>query len=95
MTVLPGVRNMQDLTTALNYVTASPGEKDYSVMGEFTPQDAEGICVYCNHCQPCPKGIDVGLMTISSLINIMTLLLPEMKWRPGIIENFQFMQTHV
>lgn len=62
MTVLPGVRNMQDLKTALNYVTASPEEKDYSVIGEFTPQDAEGICVYCNHCQPCPKGIDVGLI---------------------------------
>lgn len=62
MTVLPGVRNMQDLKTALKYVTAPPEEKDYSVIGEFTPQDAEGICVYCNHCQPCPKGIDVGLI---------------------------------
>ncbi|MCX7774434.1 MAG: 4Fe-4S dicluster domain-containing protein, partial [Clostridia bacterium] len=19
-----------------------------------------GLCVYCNHCLPCPKGIDVG-----------------------------------
>ena len=21
-----------------------------------------GICVYCNHCQPCPAGLDVGLI---------------------------------
>lgn len=62
MTVLPGIRNMQDLDTALKYVTATPEEKDYSIIGEFTPQDAEGICVYCNHCQPCPKGLDVGLI---------------------------------
>lgn len=62
LTVLPGVRNMQDLETALKYITAAPEEKDYSVIGEFTPQDAEGICVYCNHCQPCPKGLDVGLI---------------------------------
>lgn len=62
MTVLPGVRNMQDLETALKYVTTAPEEKDYSILGEFTPQDAEGICVYCNHCQPCPKGLDVGLI---------------------------------
>ena len=62
MNVLPGVRNMQELEVALRYVTAAPEEKDYSIIGEFTPQDAEGICVYCNHCQPCPQGLDVGLI---------------------------------
>ena len=62
LTVLPGVRNMDDLKTVLKYVTSSPEERDYSVIGEFTPQDADGICVYCNHCQPCPAGLDVGLI---------------------------------
>lgn len=62
LTVLPGVRNMADLQTALGYLTATPEERDYSIIGEFTPQDADGICVYCNHCQPCPKGLDVGLI---------------------------------
>lgn len=62
MTVLPGVRNMADLHTALKYVTATTEEKDYSVISEFTPHDAYGICVYCNHCQPCPMGLNVGLI---------------------------------
>ena len=62
MTVLPGVRNKADLEVVLGYVHASPEEKDYSVIGEFTPQDATGVCVYCNHCQPCPKGLNVGLI---------------------------------
>ena len=62
MTVLPGVRNMEDLQTVLKYVTATSEEKDYSVIGEFAPQDAAGICVYCNHCQPCPMGLNVGLI---------------------------------
>ena len=62
MTVLPGVRNMDDLQTVLKFVTATPEEKDYSVIGEFAPQDATGICVYCNHCQPCPMGLNVGLI---------------------------------
>lgn len=62
VTVLPGVRNLKDLQTVLNYATASAEEKDYSIIGEFTPQDAYGICVYCNHCQPCPMGLDVGLI---------------------------------
>ena len=62
MTVLPGVRSMADLNTVLKYVAASPEERDYSLIGEFTPQSASGICVYCNHCQPCPMGLDVGLI---------------------------------
>ena len=62
LTVLPGVRNMEDLQVALDYINATPEELDYSIIGEFTPQDAQGICVYCNHCQPCPAGLNVGLI---------------------------------
>ncbi len=62
LTVLPGVRSLEDLQVALRYVESTPGERDYSVIGEFTPQSAEGICVYCNHCQPCPHGLNVGLI---------------------------------
>lgn len=62
LTVLPGVRDMADLQTVLQYVSASKEQRDYSVIGEFTPQDADGVCVYCNHCQPCPIGLDVGLI---------------------------------
>lgn len=62
LTVLPGVRNMEDLKTLLGYFDASPEERDYSIMGEFTPQSAYGVCVYCNHCQPCPAGLNVGLI---------------------------------
>lgn len=62
MAVLPGVRNLQDLTELLQYNQAAPEEKDYSVIGQFTPQNAFGNCVYCNHCQPCPAGLNVGLI---------------------------------
>ena len=62
LTVLPGVRNCEDLKDILGFITASPEERDYSVLGTFAPQEAEGVCVYCNHCQPCPAGLDVGLI---------------------------------
>ncbi len=62
LTVLPGVRNRDDLRRILGFLTASPEERDYAVLGTFTPKDAAGICVYCNHCQPCPAGLDVGLI---------------------------------
>lgn len=62
LTVLPGVRNQADLEKVLTYLDASEEERDYSAISEFIPQNADGICVYCNHCQPCPKGLNVGLM---------------------------------
>lgn len=62
LTVLPGIRDLEDVRETLGYTEASEEEKDYSMIGTFTPQDAAGSCVYCNHCQPCPAGINVGLV---------------------------------
>ncbi len=62
MTVLSGVRNHQDLQKILGFFSASPEEKEYSILGTFAPRTAAGMCVYCNHCQPCPAGLDVGLI---------------------------------
>ena len=47
---------------ALAWLDTSPEERDYSVLGTFTPQDVTGTCVYCNHCAPCPAGLNVGLI---------------------------------
>ena len=62
LTVLPGVRDRKDLKQLLGFLEASPEERDYSAISSFTPRESEGICVYCNHCQPCPAGLDIGLM---------------------------------
>ena len=62
ITVLPGIRNCEDLERILGFFKATPEERDYSVIGSFAPQSAEGTCVYCNHCQPCPAGLDIGLI---------------------------------
>ncbi len=61
LTVLPGVRGESDLRRILGYLSAGEQEKDYSVIASFTPKEADGKCVYCNHCQPCPAGIDIGM----------------------------------
>lgn len=62
VTVLPGVRNRDDLRSVLAYLDAPVGERDYSEIGSFAPPEAEGKCVYCNHCRPCPVGLDIGLI---------------------------------
>ncbi len=62
LTAVPGVRGLNDLNELLPFLTATKAERDYSAIAKFTPKAASGNCVYCNHCQPCPAGIDIGLI---------------------------------
>lgn len=62
LTVLPGVRCKEDVREVLGFLSAGPEDRDYSLIAGFTPQSVSGVCVYCNHCQPCPAGINVGLV---------------------------------
>lgn len=62
LTVLPGMSSVEQIKHLLGFFEASPEEKDYSGLGSFTPPDAVGKCVYCNHCAPCPQGIQIGLV---------------------------------
>ena len=62
LTVLPGIRGKEDLEKILQFNKATDEEKDYSIISKFTPPEATGKCVYCNHCEPCPMGLDIGLI---------------------------------
>ena len=62
LTVLPGVRGKSDLQRILGFFKTTEEERDYAAISIMTPGEMEGICVYCNHCQPCPAGLDIGLI---------------------------------
>ena len=62
LTVVPGVQTMDHLDELLKYINSTKEERDYSIINEFTADKITGTCVYCNHCQPCPMGIDIGLV---------------------------------
>lgn len=62
LTVLPGVQTMEHLNTVLHYLDADEAETDYSLIAGFTADIITGLCVYCNHCMPCPAGINIGLI---------------------------------
>ena len=62
VTVIPGVRGVKEVADLLAYYDQPEEALDHSVIGSFAPPDAIGKCVYCNHCSPCPAGIDVGLV---------------------------------
>lgn len=62
LSCLPGVRNLQDLKDVLKYYDLAHNEKDYSFIGTMQRHDIQGSCIYCNHCQPCPQEINIGLV---------------------------------
>jgi len=62
LTVLPGAKSVSEVESLIAYYDQPEEALDYSVIGTFAPPEAGGKCVYCNHCKPCPMGIDVGLV---------------------------------
>ena len=62
LTVLPGAKSVEEIDCLLRYYEQTEAALDYSVIGTFAPPEANGKCVYCNHCAPCPAGLDIGMI---------------------------------
>ena len=60
LTVLPGAKSVEEIDFLLKYYEQPEEALDYSIIGSFAPPEATGKCVYCNHCAPCPAGLDIG-----------------------------------
>lgn len=62
--VMAGVRSREELLQCLAYADATEEEKDYATAFASFPRISwEGHCMYCGHCAPCPKGIEVANVT--------------------------------
>ena len=60
VTVVPGCAGPEHVHDALAWLEASPAERDFAELIREFGGTAEGRCTYCNHCLPCPSGIDIG-----------------------------------
>lgn len=68
-TVISGSRTVAELEQSVAYEDASEQEKDYAAaLAAFPKISWEGHCMYCGHCAPCPKGIDVA--TVTKFLNL-------------------------
>ena len=62
--VMSGAHTVDELEKCLEYTTAADVEKDYAAAFAALPKISwEGHCMYCGHCAPCPRGIDVAAVT--------------------------------
>jgi predicted aldo/keto reductase-like oxidoreductase len=62
-TVLPGPQDLDQLGDALSYLEAPDAERDFSQALRELGTVESASCVYCNHCLPCPVGIDIAAVT--------------------------------
>lgn len=59
--VMVGVSNIGQILAATDYGSASDKEKDYSEVLANAPRSSfKGHCMYCGHCAPCSKKIDIA-----------------------------------
>lgn len=62
--VMSGARTIEELEDSIRYEEVSDSEKDYAEAFASLPKISwKGHCMYCGHCAPCPKGIDVASVT--------------------------------
>lgn len=67
--VMAGSHTVAELEACIAYTTATDAEKDYAAaFASFPKINWEGHCMYCGHCAPCPKGIDVA--TVTKFLNL-------------------------
>lgn len=60
LSILLGLRSKEEVDEAIRYYDLSESEKDYSEIVSGPHMRLSGKCMYCNHCLPCPVGIDIA-----------------------------------
>lgn len=64
-----GCSSPEEIDAALAWNSASSEERDYSkVLAKAGESTWTGYCLYCGHCAPCPKEIDIA--SVNKLLNL-------------------------
>lgn len=88
--VMVGCRSVGEIREALAWCTASEEEKDYStVLAGLEHCSWSGLCMYCGHCAPCPKGIPVAEVN-----RFLNLALAQKEIPETVREHYRLLKHH-
>ena len=88
--VLVGCSSGEEVRAALRYLDMDEQERDYSgIVGQYQG-DFQGNCVYCNHCLPCPREINIA--EVNKYVDIAAL--DEGAIPQGITRQYQALARH-
>ena len=84
--VVPGVRNVEEVRAAVHYYHATAEEKDYAGALNTSRWNLREVCMYCNHCLPCPSSINIG-ETIRLIDTAKYGVTPELKSQYSALQS--------
>ena len=87
---LVGCQTAGEVACALGYLACGEAEKDYSAIINGIRNDFWGNCVYCNHCRPCPAGIDIA--AVNKYLDVA--LLDESAVPPSIRTHYRSLEKN-
>lgn len=88
--VLAGAHTAEQLRESAAYEEASEAERDYArAFAAFPRISWKGHCMYCSHCQPCPKAISIADVTKFLNLTIAQKSLPE-----TVREHYAVLEHH-
>lgn len=88
--VMIGAHSIKEIDEAVAYETATEKEKDYApILSNMPKHSFIGNCVYCGHCAPCPKGIDVA-----NVNKFLDLCLAQNEVPETVREHYKSLEHH-
>ena len=88
--VLVGCQGKKQVKEAVSYLSADSSDLDYTEAIRDMNKNFKGSCVYCNHCLPCPVGIDIAAVTKYLDISVMD----ESVVKKGIGQHYNELSAH-
>ncbi|MDR1754853.1 MAG: aldo/keto reductase [Eubacterium sp.] len=88
--VLIGCQNRKQIEEAVTYLTEDVADLDYTEAISGMNKNFKGNCVYCNHCLPCPAGIDIA--SVTKYLDIATM--NNNAIQKGVGQHYKELPTH-
>lgn len=88
VSALVGCCSAAQVRVAVGYLELSDAERDYAPIVGSRRNDFKGNCVYCNHCRPCPAGIDIA--AVNKYLDIAKL--EESTIPPSIAQHYRALE---
>lgn len=90
VSTLIGCQSAKQIEEAVAYLNTTGEERDYTSILQSFNSIKNRQCIYCNHCQPCPSGIDIAM--VNKYLDI-ALLDPE-NIPPSIRQHYKSMPAN-
>ena len=88
--VLAGAHSIEQLKQSIAYEDTDSEERDYALaLASFPRINWSGHCMYCSHCEPCPREIDIAMVT-----KFLNLTLAQESVPETVREHYKLLTHH-